>query len=200
MRKAYDDRALESRFLTIDMEPGRAADVPINLPDGQKAEALDLRNKLLMYRLRNRLVVSLDTSQVDPGLEPRMNQILLPLLSVIPDEGLRAVIRAKASALQSGLLSERSASSEGQVLTILRRLVAERSEASVSVAAITSAFGAAYGGEYERPISNRWVGSILRRLGVGLYKSNGVFVLAPQQEERIDALYTRYGIEGEKSD
>ncbi|MDR3500681.1 MAG: hypothetical protein P4L72_15815 [Parvibaculum sp.] len=193
MRRAYDDRALESRFLTIDMQPGRADGVPINLPDGQKAEALDLRNKLLMYRLRNRLVVSLDASLADPALEPRMNQILLPLLSVVPDDALRAVIRAKASALQSGLLSERLASSEGQVLTILHRLAAERPDPTISVAAITSAFSAAYGNEYERPISNRWIGSILRRLGIGLYKSNGVFVLVPRQEEHIGALCTRYG-------
>ena len=32
MRTSYQDRALESRFLTVEMEPGNAAGVPINLP------------------------------------------------------------------------------------------------------------------------------------------------------------------------
>src|SRR6202008_449346 len=35
MRRSYDDRALESRFLTVEMEPGQAAGVPINLPESQ---------------------------------------------------------------------------------------------------------------------------------------------------------------------
>jgi hypothetical protein len=82
MRRSYEDKALESRFLTIEMEPSRAPGVPINLPDRQKAEALDLRNKLLMYRLRTRPSLELDISLADDGLEPRMNQILVPLLSV----------------------------------------------------------------------------------------------------------------------
>ncbi len=42
MRRSYDDRALESRFLTVEMEPGRSRGVPINLPDQEKAEALKL--------------------------------------------------------------------------------------------------------------------------------------------------------------
>ena len=33
MRRSYDDKALESRFLTIEMEHGHADGVPINLPD-----------------------------------------------------------------------------------------------------------------------------------------------------------------------
>src|SRR5262245_25815687 len=51
MRRSYDDRALESRFLTIEMEPGRPTGIPINLPEAQKGDALALRNKLLSYRL-----------------------------------------------------------------------------------------------------------------------------------------------------
>src|ERR1700730_4129550 len=50
MRRSYDDRALESRFLTIEMEPGRRGRVPINSPGAQKDEALSLRHKLLTYR------------------------------------------------------------------------------------------------------------------------------------------------------
>jgi hypothetical protein len=193
MRRSYDDRALESRFLTIEMEPGRAEGVPINLPDAQQGEALVLRNKLLMYRLRKRLTVALDPKLADPRLEPRMNQILLPLLSVVPDEAVRAIIRNTAQLLQAGIVSERGASTDGQMLSTVSNLVAEPS-ASLSLSAIAAAFTAAYGSDYERPITNRWIGSVLRRLGIALYKSNGVFVLAPGQEDRIAALCTRYGV------
>lgn len=194
MRRSYDDRALESRFLTVEMESDRAAGVPINLPDAQKAEALALRNKLLMYRLRNRLSVALDPSLADVGLEPRMNQILLPLLSIAPNETMREAIRDIASKLQASIVYDRAASPEGQVLWILAKLVAEGSEQKIAVADITRDAVAEFGNEYERPITNRWIGSVLRRLGIGLYKSNGVIVLMPGQDQRIAALCIRYGI------
>jgi hypothetical protein len=194
MRRSYDDRALESRFLTIEMGPGRSAGVPINLPDAQKDEALELRNKLLMYRLRNRLSVSLDPTLADVHLEARMNQILLPLLSVIPDGELREVIRDAASTLQAGLIAERGASTEGQILSIVERLLASEPDGLISLSAIATEFVAAYGSEYERPITNRWIGSVLRRLGIVLYKSNGVFVVVPGQAENIVALCERYGV------
>jgi len=193
MRRAYDDRALESRFLTVELEPGQSEGVPINLPDDQAPEALQLRNKLLMYRLRNRLTVRLDPSLADPRLEPRMNQILLPLLSVAPDASLRAAIQGFAWRLQAGIVSERSASTEGQLVAIVAAFLSS-GEQSPSLAAITDRFAKEHGSEYERPIVNRWIGSVLRRLGLSLYKSNGVFVLLPGQEQRIASLSVRYGI------
>ena len=194
MRRSYEDRALESRFLTIEMEPGRIAGAPINLPDRQREESLELRNKLLKYRLRNRLAVALDPSLADPNLESRMNQILMPLLSVIPDEAYRSVIRTAAATLQAGLLSERSASTEGQLLAVLWRLLAEAGEKTLALSEIAATFTSEHGADYERPITNRWIGSVLRRLGILLYKSNGVFVLVPRQRERINALCVRYGV------
>jgi hypothetical protein len=204
MRRSYDDRALESRFLTVEMESGRATGVPINLPDAQKEEALQLCNKLLMYRLRTRQSVKLDPALADPSLEPRMNQILLPLLSVAPSEALRDTIRNMASGLQAGIVAERGASTEGQLLTIVAKFLADGPQ-TVSLAEITQAFAAAHGSDYERAIVNRWVGSVLRRLGIALYKSNGVIMLLPGQDERITALCMRYGVErapghGEEAD
>lgn len=190
MRGHYEDRALESRFLTIEMEPGRAAGVPINMPDTQESDALCLRNKLLMYRLRNRLSVRLDPTLADPCLEPRMNQILLPLLSVTSDAAMQNAILASARALQGGIVAERGISSEGQILAIIGAQSSDR----LPLAAITAAFAVEYGTEYERPITNRWIGSVLRRLGLSLYKSDGVYVLAPGQRRHIEALCTRYGV------
>lgn len=194
MRRSYDDRALESRFLTIEMEPGHAAGVPINLPDCQKEEALELRNKLLMYRLRNRLSAGLDPTLADPRVEPRMNQILLPLLSVIPDETRRTVIRETAARIQAHVVSERGGSAEGQVLATVVKILAAEPAKKVPLSEIVAAFAAEFGGEYDRPIHNRWVSSLLRRLGIVLYKSNGVVVVMPGQSERIAALCIRYGI------
>ena len=195
MRRSYEDRALESRFLTVEMEPGQAACVPINLPEAQKAEALLLRNKLLLYRLRHWMTTKLQPELADAGLEPRMNQILLPLLSVLPDRARRAVILDTANALHTSLVAERSGSSEGQVLSVLARLHAEPRDNALALGEIADVFRKECASEYERPITNRWIGSVLRRLGIAIYKSNGVFVVLPGQDRRIDALCHRYGIE-----
>src|SRR6267378_965583 len=107
-RGSYDDKALESRFITEEMgvKPLRT-DIPINLPDSFKEEARELRNKLLLYRFHHRREVKLDESLVDKRLEPRLNQILLPLLSVVADERLRAELRSMALNTQMGLIAER---------------------------------------------------------------------------------------------
>src|SRR5205807_2033813 len=108
-----------------------------------------------------------------------------------PTHQMRDTIRNMARGVQAGILSEREASTEGHALSVLNAFAGRT---IISLAEITAAFIKTYGGEYERPIMNRWIGSILRRLGIGLYKSNGVVVLVPGQEERIAALIERYGI------
>ena len=191
MRRSYEDRALESRFLTVEMEPGRAAGVPFNMPDTHKDEALALRNKLLMYRFRNRFAVRLNPDLAAHDLEPRMNQILLPLLSVMPSDELRETIMGMARKLQAGIVTERGSSAEGQAVSILKDVP---SQVAVSLADITATFIKTYGAEYQQPITNRWIGAILRRLGITLYKSNGIVVIVPGQVERIAALVERYGV------
>ena len=53
-RGLYEDRALESRFITEETgSRGLRRDIPINLPAVYKVDALDLRKPLLLYRFRN---------------------------------------------------------------------------------------------------------------------------------------------------
>lgn len=189
MRHAYEDRALESRFLSIDMLPGQGGEVPLNLPPEQEAEALTLRNKLLTYRLRNRLETVLDPSLADLCLEPRTNQILLPLLSAVPDETIRQSIRSFATQREGGIRRDRSFTLEGDLLSILASVDPDRLPLRTLVARYSEAYGSG-----EQPLSNRYVGTILRRLGLALYKSDGVSVLAPGQRASIAALAARYGL------
>ncbi len=96
MRGSYDDPALESRFLTEDMglRPLRQ-DIPISLPHALKEEALALRNRLLHFRFCHLFDTKPDTSALLAGVEPRVNQIALPLLSLVDDCVLRAEIGAQ---------------------------------------------------------------------------------------------------------
>ena len=192
MRSSYEDRALESRFITIDMQPGTAEGVPINLPDRQRDEALTLRNKLLMFRLRYRHRIVLDPTLADESLEARTNQILLPLLSVAPSEEMRAAILAAAGISHVAVMADRADSLEGQALSAIARL--NGGNEPLRVAEIAAALTAEEG-EFNQPITARLVGKVLRRLGLALYKRNGVAVLVPGQAKRLDALCLRYSVD-----
>ena len=195
-RGSYEDKGLESRFLTEEMGSRKLrSDIPINLPDSFKDEARDLRNKLLLYRFHRRHEVRLDESLVDPNIEPRLNQILLPLMSVVSDDTLRSELRSMALDAQLNLVADRGLLIEAQLLEILGELIAGSQRPVVPVADIATLLIERYGDEYDRPITNRWVGSILRkRINIRTYKSHGVYVVPMQERSKIELLCDRYGV------
>lgn len=196
MRGGYEDRALESRFLTETMGArGLRGDIPINLPDEHRHEALMLRNKLLLFRFRNRSAAKLNPAYVNPALEPRLNQILVPLLSVIKDDKLRGEISTMGADMQRSLLDDRGQSVEAQVLEVLIELMARAEAAPVTLNEINATLAECYGAEFERPVTNRWLGSIIRkRLGITTYKTNGVFAVPMTEREKVEHLARRYGV------
>lgn len=195
-RGSYEDKGLESRFLTEEMGGRRLrADIPINMPPRFKNEARMLRNKLLLYRFHRRAGAKLDESLVDPALEPRLNQILVPLLSVIGNPGLRSELRSVALRVQEGIVAERGLSVEAQALEIVADLMATAGRPAVPIGEVVAGMTERYGSEYDRPITNRWIGGILRRrLGIQTYKSHGVYVVPASERAKVEVLSARYGI------
>jgi hypothetical protein len=196
MRRSFEDPALESRFLTEEM--GRRSlrdDIPINLPDVQLSEARVLRNQLLMYRFQSVNHVRVDESLVDAMLSPRLNQILVPLLSIIDDKGLREELRDSVRSFDQDLYAERSGSPEAGVLEILAELMEQSDRPNIPLSEVTAAFVSRFGQEYDRPITNRFVGGIIRkRLRLSTYKSHGVYVLPTIEKPTVDQLCLRYGV------
>jgi len=195
-RGRYEDKGLESRFLTEEMGSRiLRANVPINLPDEFKVEALELRNKLLLFRFHRRFDVALDPTLADPQLEPRLNQILLPLLSIVRDPGLRDEVRSVANLAQADIVAERGMLAEAQVLEILAELIRGTERPVVPVSVIVEWFIERYGAEYDRVITPRWIGGILRkRLNLQTYKSHGVYVVPMSERPKVDLLAARYGV------
>lgn len=196
MRRSFEDQALESRFLTEEMgQRSLRKDIPINLPDEQKEEARSLRNRLLMYRFQSLDRIRVDESLVDPSLSPRLNQILVPLLSIIDDEQLQEEVRDSVKSFDQDLYAERSASAEAGILEILAEILSTPGRANIPVSEVTDAFVGRFGGEYDRPITNRFVGGILRkRLRLSTYKSHGVYVVPAAEKPKVDQLCIRYGV------
>ena len=112
-RKRFYDEALESRCLTNHASGGRDSETPIELIDEFRAEALSLRNQLLMFRLRHWGRQKPDYTIKLEDVEDRMLQLAVPLLSLIPEEEeLRDVILNKIREQQDTAIAERSNSSK----------------------------------------------------------------------------------------
>ncbi len=96
---------------------------------------------------------------------------------------------------QHSLVADRGLLVEAQVLEILAEIMSGSTRPVVPVADIVTIFIERYGFEYERPITNRWIGSILRkRLNIRTYKSHGVYVVPIKERSKIDLLCRRYGV------
>ena len=194
-RGFFQDRALESRCITEEMgQQHLRDDVPISLLPEYKEEALAIRNKLLLFRFRNFHKRGPVESLVDRAIEPRLNQVFVPLLSIIGDEKARGDIRELARRISRELREDRGMDTEAQVLEIIRDMI-DAGEARLSVKDITSWFTDRHGADYERKITTKWVGYIVRRkLALKTQKSHGVFVIPPSEEIKLKWLYEKYGV------
>ena len=194
MRGNYDDPALESRFLTEDMglRPLRS-DIPISQPASLKDEALVLRNRLLHYRFCHLFDTKPDPGALLDGMEPRVNQIALPLLSLVDDPSLRLEIGSLLTSEQMERKNQRRETVEGRVLAIVCDAFAAADKTPVSVGAIAERFNAAYGSEYGQPVSQKWIGHVLRKgLKLSTRRSSGVYVIPATEKPKVDALSARY--------
>ena len=55
-----------------------------------------------------------------------------------------------------------------------------------------------YGEDYERKITPKWIGWIIRRrLKLATEKRHGTFVIGASEGPKLDRLYERYGIDKE---
>lgn len=195
MREVFSDFALESRLFTEVMRGHAASGVPINLPDTQEEDALVLRNKLLMFRLKERAAVALDESVIDTRLSERSNQLLAPLLSMVSDHELREDIKALLREQEDEQAACRSTQVEALVLDAILHLHARRpDEEYLPLASIRQETIRRYSSEFDRPMTSRYLGGIIRnRLRLRSYKQ-GTYMVEVPSHEALDALLRKYSV------
>ena len=195
-RGSFDDKALESRFLTEESGDRKLRrDIPINLPPIYKDEARALRNKLLLYRFRNHGKNHAPNLVLDERIEPRLRQIFIPLMSIVSDHAVREELRDVLWRYHQELRADRSMDIEAQTLDVIRALLAKSSGPSVSIKEVTGLFTRRHARDYER-ITPKWIGTIIRkRLHLRTHKSShGVFVISPEELKKLPVLYEKYGV------
>ena len=196
-RGFFQDRALESRCLTEETGGQKLReDIPINLTALYKQEALELRNKLLMFRFRNFGKCQIDPALVDRSIEPRLAQIFVPLLSVIEDAEARNALRQVARDYDRDLVADRGMDMEAQVLQVIHDTLEGAPDGRAPVKDVASWFADRYGEEYDKKVTAKWIGSVIRKkLHLKTQKSHGIFLIAPSEAPKLLRLYEKYGIE-----
>lgn len=116
-RKLFVDRAVESRCLTRYMPPIRPrSDIPEHLDEEFEQRALRLRNKLLMYRLKNHRVIQIDRKLSDVSVEPRLNQVAIGLKAIVDDPEMVEDINQFVRAYNAEMIEERNMGEESAIL------------------------------------------------------------------------------------
>jgi hypothetical protein len=192
-RGGYDDRALESRFLTELLGTRRLrADVPASLPDTFAEESRRLRNQLLLFRLRekDRAAAMLDAGGLD-SVSPRVRQVFGPLLALIDDERVRPDVINLAEQVDRQTLLDRAQEPDAVVLRAAVSLWTDAGRPpSVGQIAAHLARASAIG-----TVSPRWIGEVLRRkLGLRTERHEQGFALAVGDHPLALRLAERLGV------
>ena len=90
---------------------------------------------------------------------------------------------------------------EAQILEVIRDMLASPFETRLSVKDITSWFIDRHGMDYERKVTGKWVGSIIRRkLQLKTERRGGEFIIPESERSKLQGLYERYGISPQQAD
>lgn len=189
-RKPFEDPALESRCLTLELNRRRPAGrVPLNLPPAFETEAIELRNILLGYRFSYWRKTSLPPEPGTLSGEARTAQLLRPLLSVAPTIEARTAVAATGQSLDDAVIREREDRPDVRLL----RLLLDRRAETATIGWLAEEYGARFaGGDTPTP---RWIGYVVReRLGLRTERRHGVFRLAEGQGDAIRKRAERIGL------
>jgi len=122
-RERFTDKALESRCLTEVMQGNPRPDIPIHLPKEFYKEALTIRNMLLMFRFKHYGQIEVNPKLAIEGVEARVNQILLPVLSLVDDKDVLKDITAFGKQYGQQIKESRGEDLQAEVLKILVNMV-----------------------------------------------------------------------------
>jgi hypothetical protein len=121
---------------------------------------------------------------------------MVPLLSIVTDVRLREELAETATGVQDSLVMERRLSAEAQVLETLSDLMKGQERSPILLRDVAANLSERHGSEFDRPITIRWVGVVIRRrLKIATYKTNGAFAVPPTERPKIEYLCRRYGVE-----
>lgn len=200
-REYFKDQALESRFLIENMGMSvLRSDIPKTLTVEFYRESQDLRNKLLMWRLKNYFIPINYSTEHIPNIHPRLNQIILPLLSMIQDQSIREKLKTFIIQYNSEIISNRNITWESDIVRTIIKLSKNGTD-SLTVKEITDQLNRDRHDEWsEEPLTPRKVGEIIKnKLQIKAErKAKGFCISLKNNKTKIDFWKKRFGIDDQE--
>jgi hypothetical protein len=194
-RGRFEDQALESRFITE--QTGAAplrSDISISLPNAIQTEALELRNRLLHFRLCEFFKIKPIECSANTDGDPRFKQMALPLLALVDDLAVREEIRQALLVRFEQVRAEQEGGPENAILASALAAATNYPGEDIPVGEIARRYNDGYGDVFETR-SSRWIGSVLRTtFHLTTRKSKGLYVVPAIEQTKIAALASRRGI------
>ncbi len=196
-RETFTDKALESRFLVEEMGTGKLrADISRTLDESFYAEALQIRNKLLMWRLKNYFEpIELNKDLIE-NIHPRLNQIVIPLLSIIKDEAIKDGLKAFIIKYNGEMIDDRGFSLESDIVFVILKLEHETGAKEVTVKQIADKINRELDPGDEK-LTPKKVGTfyLRKKLQLKPHKTRKGFALSlKENKSKLDMWRERFGI------
>jgi len=125
-REAFQDQALESRFIHYPMIKLHVReDIPRSLSDTFYEESEKLRGMLLAYRHKY-LGKRKKSDELIPGVHSRVQQILQPLLTVALNDNHKNILRTYANYLHQNIMMSRGFTIDSDIIQAVDELIKEK--------------------------------------------------------------------------
>jgi hypothetical protein len=198
-RQLYKDTALESRMITEDMNLNfTRKDISYNIPDLFYSEALEIRNKLLMFRFRNKGKSKLKPELENREIEPRLNQIAIPLMSIVDDQDIIKEIQQYIKDYNEKIKVDRTLGYSYQILDAICELL-DDNWIRPTVQQVADVFNKNL--SYSEIITPKKMGYLIRKtLDIKTERTRDGYVISEDNKKKIEILRKRYGIKKECED
>lgn len=195
-RHPFNDPALESRCIVEKMGIMKRSNIPTNLTEEFNANALTLRNKLLLWRLRNHGKRTGKNFTDDLTIEPRLKQIIFPLSAVIENKDTIESLKMHIKVYNQELITDRGFTTESIILETI--IILLRNCEEITLKQIMDAYDQTRLGD--KKMNAKKLGYILRKkLGLKTYRKNIGYILDIEHAENIiPQLCIKYGIDSEQ--
>jgi hypothetical protein len=194
-RKKFQDAALESRFLTEEMNRSfDKARIPLNLLPEFWDEALAIRNKCLFFRLTKLLGIKPVAAYAQDGIEPRVSQMLSSLLQVMESDEDKAELIERARAYTQIIQEDRGGSQLGELVAVLFDFIDEHKE--LTIKAICQEVNDRAGGGKGEEWSPRRTAALAKTLGLKVKRmGKGSIIDIKASERAMELLRRQYKID-----
>ena len=186
-RMEFRDKATESRCLTNVMKKTKRKDILFWLDKTFDKEALELRNKLLKYRYDNFWNKKLKNKNIE-WIEPRLNQIINPILSLVKSKKAEEIIIRSIRSKQDEIKVERKNSLFWAVLWILKNSFEKSDE--VYLMYILEQLEII---EWKFNFNARKLWSLLKQNWIKSHrKNNWTVIRRSENENELDSIFNEY--------